>query len=160
MPQSHACWAASESDIRTRSRSCCVSGPERSAARSSVSTPSRGNHSSRRVKWSQCSRRASPWLARSPPWKLATGGDHGLALRPVERQALQGVPTEVSALTMSEDSATQTARKAIVDTVQAACQVDLEAALDLQAKHSADFMTTSACRKGRVGAEYSKTMLV
>ena len=93
-------------------------------------------------------------------WKLATGGDHGLPARPLERGALDGIPTEVSGLAAGADPATEAARKAIMESIQAGCGANLPEALDIQARHSAEFMMTSACRKGRVGAEYSKTMLV
>jgi enoyl-CoA hydratase/carnithine racemase/3-hydroxyacyl-CoA dehydrogenase len=93
-------------------------------------------------------------------WKLASGGDHGLEERAIERGALDGVPQEVAGLEAGGGPATEAARKAIVATIQAACHASLADALALQAKHSAEFMTSSACRQGSVGAEYARTMLV
>jgi hypothetical protein len=93
-------------------------------------------------------------------WKLASGGDHGLEERPIERGALDGVPQEIAGLEEGGGPATEAARKAIVETIQAACHASLADALAIQAKHSAEFMTSSACRQGSVGAEYARTMLV
>jgi hypothetical protein len=69
-----------------------------------------------------------------------------------------GVPTDVAGLPPTGgDPAAEAARKAIMDSIQGSCSATLAQALDIQTKHSADFMTTSYCRKGRVGAEYART---
>ncbi|MGB6362121.1 MAG: hypothetical protein WBG64_05570 [Thermoanaerobaculia bacterium] len=93
-------------------------------------------------------------------WQLVTGGDHGVEERPVERSALDGVPQEVAGLEAGGGPATEAARRAIVETIQAACHASLAEALEIQARHSAAFMTSTACRQGRVGSEYARTMLV
>jgi len=74
-------------------------------------------------------------------WSMATGGDHGVARRPLE-----GEP------------AVEAARKAIVDCVQGSCAATLAEAVDVQSRHSADFMVTDACRRGRVGGEAKRTL--
>ena len=48
--------------------------------------------------------------------------------------------------------------KAIVDCVQGSCAVTLAEAIDVQSRHSADFMVTDACRGGRVGGEAKRTL--
>ena len=52
------------------------------------------------------------------------------------------------------------ARKAILQSVQSSCDASLAEALDIQARHSAGFMTTRTCMKGVVGGAYKKTMAV
>jgi enoyl-CoA hydratase/carnithine racemase/3-hydroxyacyl-CoA dehydrogenase len=90
-------------------------------------------------------------------WSLATGGDHGISRRPLQEGAVTGVPTEVAGLATGEP-ALEAARKAIVDCVQGSCAVTLAEAIDVQSRHSADFMVTDACRGGRVGGEAKRTL--
>jgi enoyl-CoA hydratase/carnithine racemase len=90
-------------------------------------------------------------------WKIATEGDSGVPRRKVETGGLKGVPTDVSGLPSADDPAAKAARKAIMDSIQGSCSAKLTDALDVQTKHSAEFMTTKACKKGRVGAEYART---
>jgi enoyl-CoA hydratase/carnithine racemase len=92
-------------------------------------------------------------------WKIAVGGDHGLAVRKVEEGALAGVPKEISGLSPG-DASTEAARKAILDSVLSSCGSALSEALDIQARHSAGFMSSKYCQKGRIGAEFKKTMSV
>ncbi len=98
--------------------------------------------------------------ALATAWKLVTGGDHGLAKREVEHGALHGVPTEVGGLPTAGSPEVETARRAIMDCIQDACDATLAEALPTQAKHSAGFMTSDACRGGRIGSDFSKTMAV
>jgi enoyl-CoA hydratase/carnithine racemase len=92
-------------------------------------------------------------------WKIATEDDSRVKLRKVEAGALKGVPTEAAGLAASGDPATEAARKAIMDSIQGSCSAKLGEALEVQTKHSAEFMTTKPCRKGRVGAEYARTVV-
>ena len=92
-------------------------------------------------------------------WSLATGGDSGVARRKVEAGALKGVPTEVGGLPAAGGPATDAARKAIMGSIQGSCGATLAEALEVQTRHSAEFMTTPECRKGRVGAEYARTVV-
>lgn len=96
----------------------------------------------------------------STAWALAGGQDAGVARRPFEAGAMAGVPTDVPGLSPAGSAATEAARQAIVDTVQASCGVALAEALGVQAGHSARFMVTDACTRGVVGGEYAKTMKV
>jgi enoyl-CoA hydratase/carnithine racemase len=93
-------------------------------------------------------------------WKLANGHDAGVARRVFEAGALDGVAADMPTLTDAGSPSTEAARKAILDTVRASCGVPVGEALALQATHSARFMTTDACTRGVVGAEFSKTMKV
>jgi len=90
-------------------------------------------------------------------WKIATEGDSGVARRAVADGALKGVPTDAG-LPASGDPATEAARTAIMGSIQGACGATLADALEIQTRHSAEFMTTSFCRKGRVGAEFARTV--
>ena len=93
-------------------------------------------------------------------WKLATGGDHGLSLRAVNEKAMEGVPSEVSGLPAADSPDHEAARAAIMKCIQDACGVPLADAVTIQAKHSGDFMVSSACKKGAIGADFMKTMAV
>jgi hypothetical protein len=73
---------------------------------------------------------------------------------------LKDVPREVPGLTLTGGPAEEAAVKAIVECVQGACASPLSEALELQARHSAEFMTDPACRKGEIGGQYTKTMAV
>ncbi len=93
-------------------------------------------------------------------WALASGGEHGLRTRTVNEKALAGLPDGVSDLPPAGSPATDAARKAILDCVRASCSASLGDSIGIQARHSAEFMLTKACRRGRVGSEYSRTMSV
>jgi len=92
-------------------------------------------------------------------WGIATEGDSGVRGRTLEAGALKGVPREAGDLPAAGDPATDAARKAILDCVQASCGTSLADALAVQTKHSAGFMTTAHCRNGRVGAERARTLV-
>lgn len=92
-------------------------------------------------------------------WALATGSSK-IARRPFADQALTGIPDTVEGLTPTDGPSGDAARTAILDCVKAACGAPVADALAIQAKHSAAFMVTSYCRKGRVGTEFTKTMAV
>ncbi len=93
-------------------------------------------------------------------WTIATGGDHDLARRTVEKDALEELPADVRDLPAAASPAAEAARRAIMETVTHACRSTLSEALTVQAKHSAGFMLSPACHQGRVGAEHKKTMAV
>ncbi|MBI5710663.1 MAG: hypothetical protein HZC42_10225 [Candidatus Eisenbacteria bacterium] len=91
-------------------------------------------------------------------WKVAAGGDHALPRRALDAGALDRVPQDVSGMPAADGPAAEAARKAIVDCVRDSCRAPLSEALAIQAKHAAGFLTTTACREGRVGAEFARTM--
>jgi len=90
-------------------------------------------------------------------WSLATGAA-GIPKRPVLDEALTDLPAGTSL--PAGGPATEAARRAILETIRGACGVPLSEALDVQARHSAEFMVTKPCRKGAVGAEHQKTMRI
>jgi enoyl-CoA hydratase/carnithine racemase/3-hydroxyacyl-CoA dehydrogenase len=90
-------------------------------------------------------------------WKIANGDDHGLPLRRVEEGALKEITEASASAAVAGNGAAQ---RAIVDTIRASCAVTLADALTIQAKHSAGFMAGEDCRKGAIGAAFTKTMRV
>ncbi len=92
-------------------------------------------------------------------WSIAQRRDHGIPLRPVNETGMDDPPVPSRQLPPGSDQ-TEAARKAITDCVEHACRVPLAEALDVQAAHSAGFMTTPACRQGQIGAAFAKTMSV
>jgi enoyl-CoA hydratase/carnithine racemase len=93
-------------------------------------------------------------------WKLASGGDHGVTRRPLETGALKGLPDSVTGLPHPDSPLTETAREAIMRCVQDSCRASLADALPIQARQAAEFLASTPCRQGMVGAEYQKTMAV
>jgi len=93
-------------------------------------------------------------------WALAAGGEGSLPRREVEGGILEGVPTEVPGLPDTGGALGRAAKTAIVECVQGACGSTLSEALGRQARHSAAFMISSACKEGEIGAQYTKTMMV
>ena len=93
-------------------------------------------------------------------WAVASGGEHGLACRGVRTGALQGVPIDVAGLPEADSPATEAARKAIVECVQASCGVPLAEALDVQARLSSAFLAGPVAGRGAVGQEYAKTVRI
>jgi hypothetical protein len=90
---------------------------------------------------------------------LLARDDAGIPRRSVQAEPLEGVPSEVPGL-VPGDPATEAARLAIVSTVGEACSATLADAIGIQAKHSADFMSSKACRRGVVGQTAAKTLNV
>jgi enoyl-CoA hydratase/carnithine racemase/3-hydroxyacyl-CoA dehydrogenase len=93
-------------------------------------------------------------------WNVVTDGDHCLARRKVEEGALQAIANEMPGLKGSVDAATEGARQAILENIQQACGTTLSKALEVQARHSAGFMTGELCRQGVIGTAFKKTMVV
>ena len=93
-------------------------------------------------------------------WQVVSKGDHQLKQRPLADAALDSIPGEIRGLPEPDSPGTESARGAILECVRQACGTPLAEALAVQAKLAAAFLTSSACREGRVGAEYVRTMAV
>ena len=93
-------------------------------------------------------------------WTLAAGAEGGLPRRAVEGGALARIPTDVPGLPEADGSEGRAARMAMVDCIQGACGSTVSEALELQARHSAAFMVSSTCKRGEIGGQYTKTMMV
>jgi enoyl-CoA hydratase/carnithine racemase len=92
-------------------------------------------------------------------WVLASGKASALPMRRVDEGVLEGMPTDVG-LSDSHNPATEAARQAIMESIRKSCGVPLSEAIEVQAKHSADFTVTPFCREGSIGAENQRTMIV
>ena len=90
-------------------------------------------------------------------WKIATGKDHGLVKRDVKENALDEISFDIK-LQAPDNPGMEAARKAIIETIRDSCGTDLKNALTIQAKHSAEFMISDACKNGRIGAEFKRVM--
>jgi enoyl-CoA hydratase/carnithine racemase len=97
--------------------------------------------------------------ALAKTWQVACGDDHDLQARPPRTEELK-VPTDAPGIKPVDNPLVETARKAIMDCVQASCGASLAEALEIQAKHSAGFMVTKECRKGVIGASAKKVLEV
>jgi enoyl-CoA hydratase/carnithine racemase len=93
-------------------------------------------------------------------WALASGGDATVRRRGYDSAPLSGVPSEVAGLVEADSPGTASARAAIVACVQQSCAAPAAEALEIQARHAAQFLASAACREGRVGAEYRRIMSV
>jgi enoyl-CoA hydratase/carnithine racemase len=93
-------------------------------------------------------------------WALASGAAGAASRRPLQAGKLDGVAAEVSGLAPADSPLTETARAAIAECIRRSCGVTLAEALPLQARIAAEFLHSKACREGRVGAEYARTMAV
>jgi enoyl-CoA hydratase/carnithine racemase len=91
-------------------------------------------------------------------WGAATGNTR-LPKRAVADKGLTGVPRDVPGLRPA-DGGVEAGRKAILDTIQKACEATLAEAITIQARHSGEFMATPHCRNGVVGSAFAKTMAV
>jgi enoyl-CoA hydratase/carnithine racemase len=90
-------------------------------------------------------------------WKIATGKDHGLVKRDVKVNALDEISFDIK-LQAPDNPGMEAARKAIIETISDSCGTDLKDALTIQAKHSAEFMVSDACKYGKIGAEFKRLM--
>ena len=90
-------------------------------------------------------------------WRVAGGEDAAIAPRPVESGPVE-LSAEVPGLPPAGDARTEAARKAILACIRESCAAPLAQALEIQAKHSAGFMVTKACRSGAVGSAARKTL--
>jgi enoyl-CoA hydratase/carnithine racemase len=93
-------------------------------------------------------------------YTVASGGEHGLAMRGIEKGALYGVAEALPDLAAASDPGVEAGRKAILDTIRAATSATLAEALEIQARHSGGFMISDACRHGVIGTAWRKTVLV
>jgi enoyl-CoA hydratase/carnithine racemase len=93
-------------------------------------------------------------------WKIASGGDHGIAERKVESKGLKGPGTEAGDLPGATSPSTEAARHAIMENIRTSCAASLAEAVEVQAKNSALFMLTPYCQGGRVGADHKRTTTV
>ncbi len=92
-------------------------------------------------------------------WLIVSGGDHGIRMRKVEAGEIS-LPDTPPDIPPTGNPIIESGRKAIWDCIRASCGVTLAQALQVQSKHSAGFMTTTACRKGTIGGSRKKIVEV
>jgi enoyl-CoA hydratase/carnithine racemase/3-hydroxyacyl-CoA dehydrogenase len=92
-------------------------------------------------------------------WAIATSGSAAMPRRQLQEGILENVPTDV-VVPATTNPLTDATRQAILDSLRTSCGVPLSEALQTQARHAADFLTSSACLKGTLGAEHTRTMKV
>jgi enoyl-CoA hydratase/carnithine racemase len=90
-------------------------------------------------------------------WRIAAGVGQQPAERAVAEGRLEGVTRELPRLA---ETASQAARRALVEAIRASCGATLAEALEVQARHSGGFMTGPECRSGVIGALAKKTLAV
>ena len=90
-------------------------------------------------------------------WKIVTEGKHAQVSRRNVADKAINIASEVN-LPQSGDPATEAARKAIMNCIKESCGATLSEALAIQARHSADFMSSDYCRKGVIGTTCAKVM--
>ena len=89
-------------------------------------------------------------------WQVMEKGTSALPLRKVEESSLGKIQFDENLF--SHANGTGEARKAISKCIEDSCSAKLSDAITVQARHSADFMVSKLCRKGRVGSEFDKVM--
>jgi enoyl-CoA hydratase/carnithine racemase/3-hydroxyacyl-CoA dehydrogenase len=99
-------------------------------------------------------------VAIQKAWQIVTGGDHGLLARELDTGSLSELPHDYGVLPPADAPVTDAARRAIMACVTDSCGCDLSEALAVQARHAAEFLASPACRTGRVGSEFTRTMSV
>jgi enoyl-CoA hydratase/carnithine racemase len=92
-------------------------------------------------------------------WNLASGGKTGVKKRTVDEGLLDAIPADVG-VPASDNPATEAARTAILQSIRDSCAASLSEAIDIQARHSAEFTTGKFCHHGSIGAARHKTMAV
>jgi enoyl-CoA hydratase/carnithine racemase len=97
--------------------------------------------------------------ALATAWALVTDRASGVRRRRFREDGLD-VDTEGAGLPQVSAPEIAAGRAAIAECIRRACAVSAAEAIEVQAGLSAAFMTSTACRSGRVGSEYAKTMLV
>lgn len=87
-------------------------------------------------------------------WTLASEGESAQTKRTMFQDGLN--ITFEDNLSVTENKSINAARKAILDTILSSCKANYSEAIDVQSRHSAEFMTSTHCKYGAVGSEYSK----
>jgi enoyl-CoA hydratase/carnithine racemase len=93
-------------------------------------------------------------------WALVGGEARGATRRPLEAGPLEGVTTHMAGLPEPSSTSERDVRTAFLACIDASCRATAAEALELQARHAAEFLASPACRTGRVGAERARVMTV
>ncbi|MBI2259392.1 MAG: enoyl-CoA hydratase/isomerase family protein [Flavobacteriia bacterium] len=86
-------------------------------------------------------------------WEILNKGEKALSMRKIDTKALKSVTfKEISKSIQINPEAAEVIARCIHES----CSTDLEKAIHVQAKISADFMVSKWCRKGKIGVEFDK----
>ncbi len=91
-------------------------------------------------------------------WTLAMAGERAVPRRTVEAGRLDGVTADTAGTPEPGSTGEAEVRRAFLRCIEDSCHASAAEALDVQARHAADFLASPACRAGRVGAERARTM--
>jgi enoyl-CoA hydratase/carnithine racemase len=90
-------------------------------------------------------------------WSMASSGSH--PKRELKTDAMT-ISKDIVTISATDNQLIEQARKAIFDTIVDSCAAHISESLEIQSKHSAEFMTSKLCKRGIIGQDYSKTMNV
>jgi len=90
-------------------------------------------------------------------WEIAAEKGHGLPRRELKDGALKDFHLDTGSLAAPESALIEAGRKAILDCIKESCSCRLSEALDIQANHSAAFMSSAHCLGGKIGGEFKKS---
>jgi enoyl-CoA hydratase/carnithine racemase len=93
-------------------------------------------------------------------WQIANEGARAVPERRLDDTPMREIAIDGAAPERRVDDPLVEACRAIRESILESCRVTLAEALVLQARHSARFMTGKACREGRIGTDYAKTVLL
>jgi len=91
-------------------------------------------------------------------WQIMQKGTSVLPLRKVEENSIGKISFDEKIFYGANGK--EESVKAIAKCIEDSCNAKLSEAISIQAIHSANFMVTKLCRKGKVGSEYDKIMTV
>lgn len=90
-------------------------------------------------------------------WSIMEKGTAAMPMRKLEEKAFK-LSVKAAKVPDTGNPEYEAAKTAIANCIEEACNVPLAKAVNVQAKHSAEFMVTKLCRRGKVGSEYDKIM--
>ena len=91
-------------------------------------------------------------------WTLAMAGGRAVPRRALEPGRLEGVTANTAGLPEPGSEGEAQVRRAFVRCIEEACRASAAEALEVQARHAAEFLASPVCHAGRVGAERARTM--
>lgn len=89
-------------------------------------------------------------------WEVMQQGEKALKTRKLEEKSISNIKFDEKALSPTTDLSFAEARKVITKCIEESCGTSVDEAIGVQAKHSAEFMISKLCRKGKVGSEFDK----
>lgn len=90
-------------------------------------------------------------------WQVMENGTSALPMRAFEEKPIKEI--QIAEVNLPHhDGPLQEARDAIAGCIAESCNAPLAEAIAIQARHSARFMISQPCRKGKIGSEYDKLM--